>query len=75
MHPISIPKLFTNGIRVNEGPLAGVLAQPCFCGKRLEEGETGVLVGSSTGDFYLLHREHTPAILMMGQDGEADSDF
>jgi hypothetical protein len=66
---LSIPKKFTAGIRINDGPLAGQLAMPCSCGRPFEPGDEIVVVGTPKGDFFLLHAEHAPTgIGFVGDD-------
>ena len=65
---LTIPKDFVNGIRISNGPMAGIIAKPCLCGVPCSDGDECVLIGTNYGDFYLVHIEHAPAGVFSGGD-------
>lgn len=70
---ISVPKDFVNGIRIADGPMAGIIAKPCLCGVTCVEGDECILIGTNFGDFYLVHVEHAPAGVFSA--GGSDAEF
>lgn len=54
-----IPKSFLNAVYVGDGPWGGPYAEPCFCGRPMdqEEGDSFYILKKPNGDIMSCHEE------------------
>lgn len=55
VEPINLPKAWRDAIRIQDGPHAGMLANPCLCGYPLKDQDEVIFVEWMDGSFMVCH--------------------